>query len=65
MGDLGWVCFGWGLVGLSAAARSNCLISICLPPARACLVPSPSAHAALFFRNPSYEAMMVTVMVIM
>lgn len=33
---LGWVCFrwaeGWRLLGLSVAARPNCLISICLPP---------------------------------
>lgn len=56
---------GAGPVGLSVAARLNCIISICLLPAWACLVPSPSAHTALFFRNPSYEALMVTVTVTM
>lgn len=55
-----WWAKRWCLVGLSVAARPNCLISICLLPAWACLVHSPSAHTPSF-RNPSHEALAVTV----
>lgn len=40
--------------------QGPCLISICLLPAWACLVPPPSAHTPSF-RNPTHEALAVTV----
>lgn len=56
---LGWACLGRAerrvRVGLSVAARPNCLISVCLLPRPVCS--SPTAHTALFFRNPSSEAL--------
>lgn len=40
---LGWVCFGWAkgwrLLGLSVAARPNCLISTRLLPGPVCFPP--------------------------